>query len=235
MKIKILMLIGLILSMLSSCDLWQGGKHLFILSGQSNMVGLKLDESFTPILEKEFGKENIIIVKNALGNQPIRRWYVNNKALADRKNVYPDLYDSLMNNVYRSIGYERIKTVTFIWMQGERDANEDSGTVYEKSLIGLYHQLSKDLNRKDVNFVIGRLNDFGLLNEKFPHWVDIRKSQVKIANSNPRFEWVDTDDLNEGYDKYGRSIENDLHLSVEGYRTLGKRFADKSILLIKKH
>ena len=28
-------------------------KHLFILSGQSNMVGLKPEESFTPIIEKK--------------------------------------------------------------------------------------------------------------------------------------------------------------------------------------
>ena len=31
-------------------------KHLFILSGQSNMVGLNPDESFIQILEKKFGK-----------------------------------------------------------------------------------------------------------------------------------------------------------------------------------
>ena len=51
------------------------GNHLFILSGQSNMVGLKPEESFTPIIEKKYGKEKIIIVKDAKGGQPIRRWY----------------------------------------------------------------------------------------------------------------------------------------------------------------
>ena len=51
------------------------GKHLFILSGQSNMGGLKPEESFIPTVEKEFGKENVIVVKDALGGQPIRRWY----------------------------------------------------------------------------------------------------------------------------------------------------------------
>ena len=32
-------------------------KHLFILSGQSNMVGLNPNESFTPIIEKNMVKK----------------------------------------------------------------------------------------------------------------------------------------------------------------------------------
>ena len=34
-------------------------KHLFILSGQSNMAGLKPEISFTPTVEAAFGKENV--------------------------------------------------------------------------------------------------------------------------------------------------------------------------------
>ena len=51
------------------------GKHLFILSGQSNMAGLNPNESFTPTVQKAFGKENVIVVKDALGGRPIRCWY----------------------------------------------------------------------------------------------------------------------------------------------------------------
>ena len=51
------------------------GKHLFILSGQSNMAGLKPEESFIPTVEKEFGKDKVIVVKDAHGGQPIRRWH----------------------------------------------------------------------------------------------------------------------------------------------------------------
>ena len=40
-----------------------GGKHLFILSGQSNMAGMKPEVSFTPAVTKAFGKENIIVAK----------------------------------------------------------------------------------------------------------------------------------------------------------------------------
>ena len=82
------------------------------------------------------------------------------------------------------------------------------------------------------NFIIGRINDFDLKNLNYKHWTKIREIQVKFAESNDKFSWVNTDDLNDGYNKKGDSINNDLHMSVEGYKTLGKRFAEKAIELI---
>ena len=58
------------------------GKHLFILSGQSNMAGLNPAISFTPTVEAAFGKENVIVVKSAQGGQPIRRWHKGWKSAA---------------------------------------------------------------------------------------------------------------------------------------------------------
>ena len=236
MKAKTILLVSLITFIMSSCNSKQEGKHLFILSGQSNMAGLRPQESFTPTIEAEFGKENVIVVKDALGGQPIRRWFNNWKPLeGDELKAQPDLYDTLMTKVYAAIENERIATVTFIWMQGERDAREKLGEVYEKSLIGLYKQLSNDLERKDINFIIGRLSDFDMLNEKYPHWIMIRDIQVKVAESNPRFDWVNTDDLNDGVNRNGKEIKNDLHMSAEGYVIMGKRFANKTIQLIENN
>jgi len=234
MKARTVLIICLTTFIMSSCNQEQEGKHLFILSGQSNMAGLRPEESFTPAIEGEFGKENVIVVKDARGGQPIRRWYKDWKPLeGNEPKAQPDLYDSLMTKVYNSIEKETIATVTFIWMQGERDAREKLGEVYEKSLIGLYNQLCNDLKRKDINFIIGRLSDFDVLNEKYPHWVMIRNIQVKVADSNLSFGWIDTDDLNDGYNRKGEEIKNDLHMSAEGYITMGKRFSDKSIQIIK--
>jgi len=39
------------------------------------MAGLQPAESFTPSVEKTFGKEKVIVVKSGQGGQPIRRWY----------------------------------------------------------------------------------------------------------------------------------------------------------------
>lgn len=198
------------------------------------MAGLNPEESFTPAVEKEFGAENVIVVKDALGGQPIRRWYRNWKPLEGNvPEAQPDLFDSLMIKVRKAIENENIETVTFIWMQGERDAREEYGEVYERSLKGLYNQLSKDLGRNDLNFVIGRLSDFDMANEKYPHWTMIRDIQVKVADSDPHFAWIDTDDLNDGFNRGGEKIENDLHMSAEGYVIMGERFANEAIRLIR--
>ena len=212
------------------------GTHLFILSGQSNMQGLRPQDSFTPSVEAEFGTHNAIVVMDALGAQPIRQWYKEWKPLeGDAPEETGELYDILMVKVNHAIMGQEIKTVTFVWMQGERDANEKLGEVYEESLIGLYDQLCMDLGREDVNFVIGRLSDFDMNNERYPHWTMIRDIQVKVAKSNTRFAWVNTDDLNDGVNRSGTEIENDLHMSADGYKILGLRFAWWSIELINKH
>jgi hypothetical protein len=210
-------------------------KHLFILSGQSNMDGLDPNISFTPAVETAFGKNNVTVVKDAQGGEPIRRWYKKWKpAQGDAPKATGDLYDRLMKKVDAAVKGEKFTSVTFVWMQGERDAREKHGEVYAASLKGLIGQLAADLDRKDINFVIGRLSDFDMKNKKYPHWTMVRKAQVEIAEIDPRGAWVDTDDLNDGKNKKGKQSKDDLHYSVEGYRALGERFAEKAIVLINK-
>jgi hypothetical protein len=211
------------------------GKHLFILSGQSNMARLKPEDSFIPSVKKKFGDENVIVVKSANSGQPIRRWYKDwTPLVGNTPKASGDLYDRLMDLVYPAIKNEKIETVTFIWMQGEKDAKEKYGEVYGKSLLGLYDQLRIDLSRTDMNFVIGRLNDFDMQNETYQHWTMIRDIQVKVADSNLRFDWINTDDLNDG-NYNGQIFVNDLHMSTQGYITMGERFAEKSIQLIENN
>ena len=202
-------------------------KHLFILSGQSNMVRLDPNISFTPAVETEFGKNNVTVVKDAEGAQPIRRWYKKWKpAQGAAPEATGDLYDRLMKKVNAAIKGEKFSTVTFVWMQGERDAKEKHGAVYANSLKGLVEQFKTDLDINEINVVIGRINDFSMNNKSHPHWTMVRKAQVKVAESLPRGAWVDTDDLN--------GPTNGIHATNDGYKTLGNRFAKKAFELIKK-
>ena len=212
------------------------GKHVFILSGQSNMQGHRPNEAFTPMVEKALGKEKVIVVQDALGGQPIHRWW---KEWRDPKGEKPsqvgDLYDRLMGKVNAGIEGQKIKTVCLVWMQGERDAKMGWGKLYEKALLGLHSQLAKDLNWRanDLGFVIGRLSDFDMNNKRYPHWTMVREAQERVANSSKNFFLVNTDDLNDGLSRKGKTIKDDLHYSAEGYKILGKRFAEFSIKTIR--
>jgi hypothetical protein len=201
--------------------------HLFILSGQSNMARLKPETAFTPAVEKALGKENVAVIKEATGGQPISRWYQGPKT-GDGKTG--DFYKNILTKVETATAGKTIKSITFVWMQGERDAQQGMADTYSDNLTGLIAKLRKDLKHQDMNVVIGRLSDFAM--DK-PGWISVRETQVKIAEADPRAVWVDTDDLND-LKKKGGAVVNDLHLSKEGYVTLGERFAEKALELIKK-
>ena len=129
------------------------GIHLFVLSGQSNMQGHRPDEAFTPAVTDALGQDHVVVVQDALGGQPIQRWF---KAWSDPDGKKPDstgdLYDRLMTKVKPAIEGKQLASVTFIWMQGERDAKMQWGEVYADSLRGLYQQFSRDIGRTDVLF-----------------------------------------------------------------------------------
>lgn len=226
---------------LNSLSAAAGERHLFILSGQSNMARLDPQRSFIPELAAEFGRENVIVVKQASGGQPIRRWdrhwYARLPATdaAMPAGDSGDLYGLLLQRVRQATAGESFESVTFIWMQGERDAVEQNGEAYAASLRGLIRQLEKDLQRPDLNVIIGRLSDYGLAQPEMlrAHWVTIRNAQVAIAESRVHTDWVNTDDLNDGLDREGRPVTDDLHYSSEGYDLLGRRFAQKAIELIR--
>ena len=215
------------------CDCSAQSSHLFILSGQSNMARLDPEISFIPAIHEEYGAENATIVKDALGGQPIRRWCKSWKpAQGDELEATGDLYDRLMEKIQAATNGSPLCTITFLWMQGERDAREQHGDVYEKSLAGLVAQLESDLGHEGIHVVIGRLSDFDLANETYPDWTRVRQAQVAFAEKRPSTKWVDTDDLNDGFNKKGHVIKDDLHYSVAGYKEFGERLARAAIDLI---
>lgn len=71
MRNNLLCLLSLSVLALTACQPDYLGKHLFILSGQSNMGRLNPAQTFTPTLAETFGIDQIIIVKSAQGWHPI--------------------------------------------------------------------------------------------------------------------------------------------------------------------
>ena len=232
MKIFLLPIIA-ILGMSGLLKAEESGKHLFILSGQSNMARFKPALWFTPGISEALGADNVIVSFHAQGGQPISKWYKEWKS--GKGETDPDagkIYDTMMEATKAKMEGEKIRTVTFVWMQGEADSKAKNSDVYLASLNGLKKQLEQDLKRTDLNFIIGRLSDSGLYRRRDkkrvenPHWEGIRKAQQAFADASQRAVWIDTDDLN--------GEKNALHLiKPEGYETLGKRYVKAAVELVK--
>lgn len=211
----------------------QPGKHLFILSGQSNMAGMDEALSFTPAVATAFGEDQILVVKNANSGQSIRSWAKTNHEFPPPTRgrvpkVRGELYAPLINKVKAAIEGLSLKTVTLVWMQGESDLNN---TAYDAYLKELLEQLRGDLAFREINIVIGRISDHGLDREKrLEGRKNIRRTQVEFAESNRRAAWVNTDDLNDRIQ--GDETVDDLHYTPAGFKMLGERFAKQAVALI---
>ena len=210
-----------------------GNAHLFILSGQSNMVALNPSVSFTPAVEEAFGADSVIVVKDAHNGQPISRWVKDwTSVQGTQRKSSGDLYDRLMGKVTEAIAGRELDTVTLLWMQGEADAAGNQVGVYKASLDRLLARLSEDFNRDDIRFVLGRLSDYSLDTGKHPEWQAMRDLQEAYADASPLGAWVNTDDLNNKTDRKTGEPKNDVHYTREGYATFGRRLAEKAIGLI---
>lgn len=224
---------------LSSLGAVETGLNIFILSGQSNMARLRPSESFTPAVEKQFGKENCFIIHQAASGKAIRWWYREwqpaknwkQKKEGDSLAVTEDYSKDLVRQYQSAARDRKIRSVTLIWMQGESDGLEGHGAVYERSLAGFVAQMAKDIERPDLHVVIGRISDFGTSRNN-AEWDLVREAQVRFAQTSPLTGWIDTDDLNDGVIIDGKAVSNDLHYAPEAYKILGMRFADKAIDLI---
>lgn len=221
-----------------ACDLsanpQKSGHHLFILSGQSNMTG-GLKAGFVKTVADTFGKDKVMVVHHSKSGRGIRFWdkdyeFPENYRFPGKgvpseqtKLQHGQEYGPLIEKAREAYDGKPFHTVTFVWMQGESDGGRGLAPAYEKSFLRLLGRIKKDLERKDIAFVVGRINDSRMSD---PNWTDMRKVQVELAENTEHGEWIDTDDLSDP--------EHGVHFPKENYEKLGQRFAQKAITLIRK-
>jgi hypothetical protein len=195
-----------------------------------------------PEAEKLFPDAEVVYFKIARGGQPIRLWVDQWNQIATRHGLTVRIQptgDSQTGTKYYQPILEQFRTVvrqhpnpasvTFFWMQGERDAKEQLSAAYGDAFQQLIANLRKDLDQPELNFVIGRLSDFGTADNE--HWQAVRKTQVALAEGDKRGAWVDCDDLN---DKEKNGVKrDDLHYTREGYELLGRRYVRQAKALIE--
>lgn len=223
-------LVALSMSAIGCTSTPKTGKHLFILSGQSNMTGTVKD-AFTERVQERYGEENAVVVISSRGGRGIRFWVEDYRQPGDRgltpkkMNSNGEEYPRLMNAVMDTAKDDSFDTVGFIWMQGESDANNRLSEVYEESFRKLIARLEKDLGRDDLYYVIGRINDYARSRPDNEHWHRVRAAQVRLGSTKGN-AWIDTDDLNGGSED---QPDGDIHFPREGAVIVGQRFADKAI------
>lgn len=198
--------------------------RLFILSGQSNMGGIDENVSLIPTIAAAFPEDELIFVKRSNSGQPILKWYKGWDTRGDdeAKKGIGQIYTLLMQDVHAAIAEKTLDSVSLIWMQGESDGKQSKGgrsDSYAEALRGLIQQFRDDLKRPDMTVVIGRINAYMAGDA---HWDEVRAAQVAVAEADPLADWVDLDDLKGG-----------LHYKPESYVELGKRFAEKTIALLR--
>ncbi|WP_338688709.1 sialate O-acetylesterase [Haloferula helveola] len=209
-------------------------RHLFILSGQSNMTG-GLAKGFTETVGKEFGAGNIEVAMSMKSGRGIRFWVADYEApegsrLAGKKSAdNGSEYPKLLNAAEKTGDARSFASVTFVWMQGESDGGNGMSAAYAESFRKLRKRLMADLGLKRMNTVIGRISDFGLHGDKADGWREVRDAQVKLAEELENGAWIDTDDLNDAEGK----PEGHLHYPKEQSIALGNRFANRAIGLIR--
>jgi hypothetical protein len=213
--------------------------HLFILSGQSNMAGMNPALGFEPELARAFPDAETASIKIAVGGRPIRQWVKEWNDIAGRHGVgvqfmrptseEPIFYGQILSGFSSMLKeHPQPSSVTFCWMQGERDASEKLDAAYAEALRQLIANLRRDLNHQEMNVVIGRVSDFGAATDI--SWQNIRAAQVEVARTDPRGAWIDCDDLNDKVQ--GGQERNDLHYTRAGYELLGRRFVRQAEALI---
>lgn len=141
----------------------EDGKHLFILSGQSNMRK-PLPETFRKCVSGVFGEDQVLVSTVARASQPIKRWYKEwtppAGMEADPDEVYGDLYDKLIANVRKGglksadfakltdgkYGSSRHSDSEWLMIEASGEPVElilDLGKVQQVDLVGVHTLFSK--------------------------------------------------------------------------------------------
>lgn len=238
-------LVLLSLSIFSGCndnsEKKQQPLSVYLLLGQSNMVGMRSDPSKLPMEltsiqsdslffkdgkwvpigpgvteDKGFGPE-ISFSKNMTEHNKIGiiKISAGNTTLDKEWNSDEngELYIKTLSVIHEAEKTRKIKIDGVLWMQGESDgATLERAKKYQSRLESLITNLKRETDNKKLSFSVCRITS---PSEQFPFTTTVRKAQESINVGG--YSWFDCDSLTKGPDN--------LHYDTNGIVKLGELFA----------
>ncbi len=212
--------------------------HIFILAGQSNMMGRGATKKLPANLRQQpenvefythgrqsglakyqyFGPE--VQFAHAMAKIFPKEKILIIKSAASGSSIQEwlpgqALYQGLLRQVKFVAAPNGSKVEAIVWMQGETDARtEATANSYAENLKHFIQTLRQDLNAHHVPFLIGQINQ---KNSGFPMEKQVRAAQAQVAKELPNTLLVSNDGLTTIYDK--------VHYDAKGLIELGRRFA----------
>jgi len=237
-SLKLSLFLGLVLIFSPLAQANSNKTHIFILAGQSNMMGRGATVELPPHLKKQpdnvefythgrqshlakyqyFGPE--VQFAHAMAKIFPQEKIIIIKSAASGSSInewLPNkaLYQGLLRQVKFVAPPSNSKVEAIVWMQGETDARtKQTANVYAEHLSTFVNSLRLSLNDENLPFLIGEINQ---KNASFPMEKQVRAAQAKIANENPHTLLVSNEGLSKIYDK--------VHYDAKGLVELGRRFA----------
>jgi len=220
--------------------------HLYLLIGQSNMVGrgaLDAESSVPHPRVLMLNKDNQwVMATDPLhfakpGKDTVGPGFSFGKALADKNpsvtvGLIPcavggtplsrwvkgaPLYTAAVVRAHEAMKNGELKGV--IWHQGEADSKkEDTATTYATRLTGMIADLRSELGKPGLPVVVGELGDF-LDDINLPFWKKVNGEILTVSQSVPHCGLAKSGGL--------KNKGDHLHFNTEAEREFGRRYAEE--------
>ncbi|MDP0490411.1 MAG: sialate O-acetylesterase [Verrucomicrobiota bacterium JB023] len=202
-------------------QIWHKGQWQDIGPGVSANEGRFGPElSFGREMKEAFPEDDIYLIKTAAGGTSMyKHWKVWDGQGPLLKRFLKTANAALENLEDEGIEYS---IEGMIWMQGESDAAQGQGAVYEESLLKFIQAMRKEFDVREMPFVMGRI--LPTFDKPEGNGPMVRAAQEKVAAEDEKVACFDTDDfprINKG------------HYNHEGQLMMGEAFAEHLLELLE--
>lgn len=208
---------------------------VYLMLGQSNMVGNKADPALLPEHLREVQTDTLIYkgdwlelapgVAQDIGFGPeisfahelrqvigIIKVAGGGTTLAENWNPRGNLYAKAMKTYARAKASRPIEIRAILWMQGETDGVlQEHADAYKANLEETVAALRREVG--NVPFILCRVNP---PLAEYPYAETVRQAQMTV--NIPDYHWMDCDSLTK--------VADGIHFDTEGQIALGRMFAD---------